>query len=61
MPEPILHGGCFYCGTEKQPVLKGFVKPVIDAKGKQDAGRSVALCDECAKFPLLDFRVQTTA
>lgn len=58
MAEQQIHNGCFYCGGgEGQKLLKSVTKPIIDAKGKSDPSRSVALCNACLSLPLLDFRV----
>jgi|GraSoiStandDraft_11_1057310.scaffolds.fasta_scaffold2317998_1 hypothetical protein len=50
------HGGCWYCGSKKQPILRATQKQIIDRDGKSSQG-GAALCDICFAAPILDQRV----
>ncbi len=50
------HGGCYFCGTFKEPVLKSVVRKVIHKSGREDAAAPVALCSVCIKADIIDMR-----
>lgn len=52
----IKHGGCWYCGSKSQPILKAMQKTTIGTTGSETKG-GYAVCDECAKVPVLDQRI----
>lgn len=55
MPD-IKHSGCWYCASTSQEVLNAQQKRIIDREGKESS-YSVAVCDLCAKAPVLDQRI----
>ncbi len=52
----IKHGGCWYCGSKSQSILKAIQKPIIDQDGNREV-YAVALCDTCITAQVLDQRV----
>ena len=54
----VKHGGCFFCGSLKEPILKSVVKHVIHRNGREDHAQAVALCSVCVGAPVIDLRAQ---
>lgn len=52
----VKHEGCWYCGSKSQEILTAVQKPIITPSGASTVG-GYALCDTCAKAPVLDQRV----
>lgn len=55
--ETCKHGGCYFCGTTSEPILKSVVKRVIHRNGREDPIAPVALCSVCIKADVVDLRV----
>lgn len=58
--ETCKHGGCYFCGTVNEPILKSVIKRVIHRNGREDSAAPVALCSVCIKADVVDLRVTPT-